>query len=89
MIDLEEVRALAVARCFDVLEFEPEAVAAHVLAGRFDPIAVLDALERIEERAKRSVASITRTANSPSRQIASQTATVAKARMAQSPGRVD
>ena len=49
MIDLEEVRALAVARCFDVLEFEPEAVAAHVLAGRFDPIAVLDALERIEE----------------------------------------
>lgn len=50
MIDLEEVRALAVARCFDVLEFEPDAVAAHVLAGRFDPIAVLDALERIEER---------------------------------------
>jgi hypothetical protein len=50
VIDLEEVRFLAAHRCFDVLEFEPDAVAAHVLAGRFDPIAVLDALERIEER---------------------------------------
>jgi hypothetical protein len=50
VIDLEEVRALAVARCFDVLEFDADAVAAHVLAGRFDPIAVLRMLEAIETR---------------------------------------
>lgn len=57
MIDLDEVRFLAVHRCFDILQHDADAVAAHVLAGRFDPIAVLDALERIEERRKRSAAS--------------------------------
>jgi hypothetical protein len=51
MIDLAEVRVLAVARCFDVLEFGEAAFgAAEVLAGRFDPISVLRFLEAIETR---------------------------------------
>jgi hypothetical protein len=51
VIDLEEVRALAAARCFDVLEFDEAAFgAAEVLAGRFDPISVLRFLEAIETR---------------------------------------
>ena len=59
MIDLEEVRALAAARCFDVLNFDeaafgpPEVLAGEVLAGRFDPISVLRFLEAIEQRQNR------------------------------------
>jgi hypothetical protein len=54
MIDLAEVRVLAVARCFDVLEFGEAAFgAAEVLAGRFDPISVLRFLEAIETRRNR------------------------------------
>jgi hypothetical protein len=63
MIDLDEVRALAAARCFDVLKFDeaafgpPEVLAGEVLAGRFDPISVLRFLEAIEQRRKPSAAS--------------------------------
>jgi hypothetical protein len=72
LIDLDEVRCLAAARCFDVLSFDqaafgpPEVLAGEVLAGRFEPISVLRYLEAIEQRQCLSAARNNRTSDSRS-----------------------
>ncbi len=57
MIDIEAVRLLAAQRAMDVLPFDQAvAIGSEIIAGRFDAIAVLVALEAVEQRRAPSVA---------------------------------
>lgn len=66
--DLEEVRALAIQRAFDVLGVQEASGAVGYLETHpDDAISVLDALERIEQRQLLSGARTSRTSDLPSR----------------------
>ena len=89
MIDLEEVRALAVHRAYDVLGDDALGVVGYLELQPDAVISVLIALERIEERRNGPSPPSSGSTDDRIAEIHARQATLAETRMAQSPGWVD